>query len=123
MDEAGDPRMRLVAERQAAVDRLAGLDREFEGIVEAAGSANADDEHDPEGATIAFERQHLAALLDQAREQLSQLDAALQRLNDGSYGVCRLCGQPIGSARLEARPTADTCITCAGQQGRRRRAG
>jgi RNA polymerase-binding protein DksA len=122
MDEADDPRMRLVAERQAAVDRLAGLDREFEGIVEATGSANADDEHDPEGATIAFERQHLAALLDQAREQLSQLDAALQRLNDGSYGLCRQCGRPIGSARLEARPAADTCITCAGQQGRRHRA-
>ena len=120
MNEERKARSRLLAERQAAVDRLAGLDREFAGIVEAAGSANADDEHDPEGATIAFERQHLAALLDQAREQLSELDAALQRLNDGSYGLCRQCGRPIGAARLEARPAADTCITCAGQRGRRR---
>ena len=117
MNEERKARSRLLAERQAAVDRLDGLDREFAGIVEAAGSA---DEHDPEGATIAFERQHLAALLDQAREQLSELDAALQRLNDGSYGLCRQCGRPIGAARLEARPAADTCITCAGQRGRRR---
>ena len=120
MDEERDARARLLAERQAAVDRLAGLDREFAGIVEAAGSANADDEHDPEGATIAFERQHVAALLGQAREQLSQLDAALQRLDDGSYGLCAQCGRPIGTARLAARPAADTCIICAGQRGRRR---
>ncbi len=120
MDEEHDARARLLAERQAAVDRLAGLDREFAGIVEAAGSANADDEHDPEGATIAFERQHVAALLGQAREQLRQLDAALQRLEDGSYGLCAQCGRPIGTARLAARPAADTCIICAGQRGRRR---
>ena len=118
MEETRDTRATLLAERQAAVDRLAGLDREFAGIVEAAGSANADDEHDPEGATIAFERQHLAALLAQAREQLKQLDAALQRVDDGSYGVCARCGRPIGAARLGARPAADTCISCAGQRGR-----
>jgi DnaK suppressor protein len=119
MDDGGETRARLVAERQAAVDRLAGLDREFAGIVEAAGSANADDEHDPEGATIAFERQHVAALLGQAREQLRQLDAALVRLDDGSYGLCSQCGRPIGAARLDARPAAETCITCAGQRSRR----
>ncbi len=116
MNEGRDPRARLLAERQAAVDRMAGLDREFAGIVAAAGSANTDDEHDPEGATIAFERQHIAALLDQGREQLSQLDAALQRLDDGSYGQCLRCGRPIGTARLAARPAADTCIDCAGKQ-------
>jgi len=56
----------LTAERASTLEQLAGLEREFDGIVEAAGSANADDEHDPEGATIAFERQHVAALLGQA---------------------------------------------------------
>ncbi|MGO8955951.1 MAG: TraR/DksA family transcriptional regulator [Streptosporangiaceae bacterium] len=116
MDEQHDARARLLAARQAAVDRLAGLDREFAGIVESAGSANADDEHDPEGATIAFERQHVAALLDQAREQLRQLDAALQRVADGSYGTCVRCGRPIGAERLAARPGADNCISCAGQR-------
>ncbi len=119
MDQEPDARARLLAAQQAAADRLAGLDREFAGIVEAAGSANADDEHDPEGATIAFERQHLAALLDQARDQLRQLDMALRRLDDGSYGQCVRCGRPIGTARLAARPAADTCIACAGQRGGR----
>ena len=103
----------LAAERQAALDRLAALEREHAGIVEAAGSANADDEHDPEGATIAFEREHVAALLGQTREHLSQVDAALRRLDDGSYGRCERCGQPIAAGRLAARPTATACVSCA----------
>jgi len=108
-----DPRVLLDAERRAALGRLAALERDFTGIVEAAGSANADDEHDPEGATIAFERQHVAALLALAREQLSQVDAALRRLDDGNYGTCQHCGEPIPAERLAARPTASTCVGCA----------
>src|SRR5271165_3680157 len=110
MTADGPARALLEAERQAALDRLAALERDHAGIVDAANSANADDEHDPEGATIAFERQHVAALLAQAREQLSQLDGALQRLDEGRYGQCVRCGQPIGTARLAARPAADICI-------------
>jgi DnaK suppressor protein len=104
---------RLEAERAAAARQLAALSREFGGIVEAASQANADDEHDPEGATIAFERQHIAALADQVRERLAQVDAALHRLDDGSYGTCERCGQPIGAERLAARPAAATCVRCA----------
>jgi DnaK suppressor protein len=118
MTADASPRALLEAERQAALERVAALEREHAGIVDAAGSANADDEHDPEGATIAFERQHLAALLAQTREQLSQVDAALGRVDDGSYGQCERCGQPIAPARLAARPTATTCINCAGRPAR-----
>jgi DnaK suppressor protein len=115
MTTDGNPRTLLEAERQAALDRLAALERDHAGIVDSAGSANSDDEHDPEGATIAFEREHVAALLDQTREHLSQVDAALGRLAEGTYGQCQRCGQPIAAGRLEARPTATTCITCASQ--------
>ena len=103
----------LLAERADALRRVAALEREFAGIAEAAGSAGTDDEHDPEGATLAFERQHAAALLDQARERLAAIDAALDRVRDGRYGVCDRCGQPIGDDRLAARPAALTCIRCA----------
>lgn len=108
-----DAARRLAAERADALQRLAGLEREFAGIVESAALAAADDEHDPEGATIAYERQHAAALLGQVREHLVQIDAALARLEQGSYGTCGSCGQPIGAARLAARPVATTCIGCA----------
>ena len=112
-DSRQQPATLLEAERQAALDRLAALERDHVGIVEAAGSANNDDEHDPEGATIAFEREHVAALLDQTREHLGQVDAALRRLDEGRYGQCERCGQPIAAGRLEARPTATACISCA----------
>ena len=112
-----DPRELLLAERADALRRVAALEREFAGIAEAASAGGTDDEHDPEGATLAFERQHTAALLDQAREQLTAIDAALGRLEAGRYGRCDRCGQPIGADRLAARPAALTCVRCAGGGG------
>jgi DnaK suppressor protein len=106
----------LLAERARALRQVTALDREFTVIAEAAGSGGTDDEHDPEGATLAFERQHAAALLVQAREQLAAVDAALGRLEAGRYGVCERCGQPIGDDRLAARPTALTCVGCAARR-------
>ncbi len=82
--------------------------------MESASQANSDDEHDPEGATLAFERQHLVALIEQARHRLGGIDAALARIEDGSYGRCVRCGGAIGSPRLAARPAAATCVRCAG---------
>jgi RNA polymerase-binding transcription factor DksA len=112
MSDPSDARALLTAARERALARLDSLEREFGGIVEAARGAGTDDEHDPEGATLAFERQHVAALAEAAREYLADIDAALARLADGSYGTCRVCGQPIGAGRLAARPAARTCIGC-----------
>jgi RNA polymerase-binding protein DksA len=111
-----DARERLAADRAGVLTRLGGLEREFAAIVESSRSANIDDEHDPEGATIAFERQHAAALIGQARRHLAQIDAAMLRLDDGSFGRCERCGRPIGAERLAARPAATTCITCAARR-------
>jgi DnaK suppressor protein len=106
-------RSRLAEDRSETLDRLSGLERERAGIVEATESANSDDEHDPEGATIAFEREHTTALLERARQHLDEIDAALRRLDEDAYGTCASCGQPIAADRLAARPTATTCIRCA----------
>jgi RNA polymerase-binding transcription factor len=111
---------RLQSERQAALTRATALEREFADIVAAASAANADDEHDPEGATIAFERQHVAALLEQARDRLALVEESVQRVAHGSSGTCTGCGEPIPPARLAARPTATTCVACAGRDTRRR---
>src|SRR4029077_17421159 len=109
----------LRGERERARDRVAALEREFAGLAEAASAAGTDDEHDREGATLRCERQHAAALLEAAREQVAAVDAALRRLDEGRYGVCERCGQPIGAERMAARPAAATCVRCAGG-GRRR---
>ena len=103
----------LRAEQARAQQRIAALEREFADIAAAAAAGGTDDEHAPEGATLAFERQHAAALLAAAREQLAAIEAALQRLATGRYGICERCGQPIGAERLAARPAAVTCIRCA----------
>lgn len=83
-------------------------------VVESADSTTGDDEHDPEGSTIAFERAQVHALAQQARERLGEVDAAMARLDVGAYGMCGRCGQPIAPERLAARPAAALCIICAG---------
>jgi DnaK suppressor protein len=103
----------LAAERESTQARLAALEREFDGIVESSAATATDDEHDPEGGTTAFERQHLAALIGQARSRLAEISQALDRLDAGSYGQCERCGRPIGAERLAARPATTTCISCA----------
>ena len=103
----------LLAERDAALAQIAALSREFDGVVAASRASNADDEHDPEGATIAFERQQVAALIEAARRRLADVEAALGRRRVGTYGRCAGCGRPIAAERLAARPAAPTCIDCA----------
>jgi RNA polymerase-binding transcription factor DksA len=111
--EGMDPRRRLETEREDALARLAALTADYEGVVAASRDTNADDEHDPEGATIAFERSQIGALVRQVRGHLVEIDEAVTRVADGSYGTCERCGERIADARLEARPTARTCIRCA----------
>ena len=89
------------------------LTRDLARIVEASESSNADDEHDPEGSTIAFERAQLTALLDAAHRRLADVDHVLERLEAGDDGACERCGSPIGAERLQARPAARLCIDCA----------
>lgn len=107
----------LEHERQATLDRLATLTDDFDKLVAASRGDNADDEHDPEGATIAFERSQLDALVQQARRHLIEIDAASARLSNGTYGTCQLCGRPIPEARLRARPTARNCVNCGARGG------
>jgi DnaK suppressor protein len=108
-----DVRDVLGGEREATVVRLRAMTSEFEDIVAASVDANADDEHDPEGSTIAFERAQLAALISEARAYLDDLDRAVARLDTGTYGTCDRCGAQIAEERLAARPASLTCVRCA----------
>jgi DnaK suppressor protein len=110
--ERDDTLRRLRAEAQAQVERL---DLDLLEVFEASRSSNADDEHDPEGSTIAFERAQLTALLAAGRRRLAELDDALARSAAGRYGDCESCGEPIPAERLAVRPFATTCVTCAGR--------
>jgi DnaK suppressor protein len=104
----------LELERRRMLNRLRALAAEFEGIVAASLDANCDDEHDPEGATIAFERERTAALRGQVEAQIRDVDRALARVAAGEYGFCRSCRCPIATERLRALPVTELCIGCAG---------
>lgn len=106
-------RTQLDDERVLVHRRLAGLTRDFGRIVEASRDVATDDEHDPEGQTIAFERAQLVTLIGQAQRHHDELDRALERLEAGAYGDCESCGIPIAGARLAVRPAATLCIGCA----------
>jgi RNA polymerase-binding transcription factor DksA len=116
--DARSPREVLVAEQAAVLAQVGALERSLDDIVRASESSNADDEHDPEGSTIAFERAQVTALLAHTRARLSETAEALQRLDAGDYGRCERCGTAIPVERLVARPTARTCIHCAGTRRR-----
>ena len=106
-------RASLTAERVAAASRIAALERDIATIVESAKGGATDDEHDAEGATIAFERAQAMALLEETRLQVEVLDRALGRVDAGSYGRCESCGEAIAPERLAVRPAATHCIGCA----------
>ncbi|MET0997559.1 MAG: TraR/DksA C4-type zinc finger protein [Marmoricola sp.] len=116
MDAGGpviSPRDLLAADRVETEDRLTRLRDDYSGVVAATRDANSDDEHDPEGHTIAYERSQTGALVRQAERHLAEIDAALLRVEQGTYGICESCGEEVPAERLEARPTARTCIACA----------
>jgi DnaK suppressor protein len=89
------------------------------------GIADVLDSHDGAGddqadtGTKAFEREQEMTVLANAREAIYQTRHALERIDDGSYGACESCGNPIGKLRLQAFPRATLCVTCKQQQERR----
>jgi RNA polymerase-binding transcription factor DksA len=117
-DADGARRAEVQRDRAETTAAIASLEQEFVGIVESTEGANIDDEHDPEGATIAFERQRVAALIDERRRHLRALDDAERRIGAGTYGTCRICGGEIGEERLRALPSTTVCVSCARKEGR-----
>lgn len=106
-------RAALDARRTRILERVIGLEEARTAIVRSVAVDPPDDEHDPEGATTAFERQQLAALIAAAHAELAEVGLALDRVALGTAGSCTRCGLPIRAARLEARPATATCVECA----------
>ncbi|AWB89810.1 TraR/DksA family transcriptional regulator [Salinibacterium hongtaonis] len=106
-------REQLLSQQRVTEQLMADLGSDIRLIVEARHDSNVDDEHDPEGATIAFERSQTDALLKQSTQRLGEISAALRRIDLGTFGTCVNCGQQIAVARLDARAYAATCIDCA----------
>jgi RNA polymerase-binding transcription factor len=87
-----------------------------ERLGDAVGGAG-DDQADAGAKT--FQREYELALTENARDLRDLAERALARIDDGTYGICGSCGQPIGKARLEAFPRATLCVTCKQREERR----
>jgi RNA polymerase-binding transcription factor DksA len=101
---------RLAAEITSSEQALAGLMRD-------SGAGAGDDDADT--GTKNITREHEMSLAANARETLEQTERALQRLVAGTYGVCEVCGKPIGKARMQAFPRATLCVEDKQKQERR----
>ncbi|HLX77658.1 MAG TPA: TraR/DksA C4-type zinc finger protein [Acidimicrobiales bacterium] len=98
--------------RAATVVLVTDLEDDLAAIAEST-SMGPDDEHDPEGSTVGYERARVGSLLERTRRYLSDLDAALERVRLGTYGFCDHCGEAILPERLKVLPTATLCVDCA----------
>jgi DnaK suppressor protein len=104
----------LLEERQRVEHALTTLREEHPGslddeVEEVAATA---DDHLANTASATLGREIDYTLGDNAEQVISEIDAALQRIEDGTYGVCASCGREIPPARLEANPWASLCIDC-----------
>ena len=104
---------RLETERRDTEYAMAQLSGDVSTVQKSRHDSPTDDEHDPEGATLAYEQSQAASLLRQATSRLDDIDHALSRITVGTYGTCIGCGKAISYARLGARPYASHCIVCA----------
>jgi DnaK suppressor protein len=112
-------RSRLAEERRLAESQIAAVTAQLEEIIASSQFVATDDEHDPDGSTVAFERSKVSTMLNHSRARLAEVDAALERMDAGVYGKCESCDEPISIERLLARPVARLCISCATAKGRR----
>jgi DnaK suppressor protein len=105
-------RERLQAERERVLAEVQSLRDDLSHSIEDLVDEDGNDSHLADSATETLDRGMEQSLEDNAENLLAHIDAALARLDEGTYGRCERCGQPIAEERLEALPYATRCIEC-----------
>jgi DnaK suppressor protein len=104
-------RQRMLEERQRVVDAIDNIHAENPGSIgEETEETTFQDNHLGDIATATFDREMASTLEDNSTHVLAEIDAALKRIDEGTFGVCTRCGKPISAERLEALPWATLCI-------------
>ncbi|WP_435741528.1 TraR/DksA family transcriptional regulator [Nocardioides sp. SYSU DS0663] len=104
-------------QREHSARIVESLDTEVSGLMRDSGDGAGQDQADV--GSSSFERDHELTVLGLERDKLAQIDRALGRIADGTYGRCESCGEPIGKMRLMAFPRATLCMTCKQREERR----
>jgi RNA polymerase-binding protein DksA len=115
--ELAEVRDRLELEMTAVRGEIAAAESQIAERMSDVAEGAGDDQADAGAKT--FEREQEMALTYHARELLAQNERAVTRIEQGTYGVCESCGQPIGKARLQAFPRATLCVICKQREERR----
>ena len=109
--DIGRFRERLLDERRRVEDAIANIHHENPGSLrDELEEPTGIDNHSGDVASVTFDRELAITLEEHEVKTLDAIDAALRRIDEGGYGTCRRCGQPIGEERLEALPWATLCI-------------
>jgi DnaK suppressor protein len=105
---------RLLEERERTVKAIAYLHEEHQGTTEDEQRelSGGLDNHLADIATNTYDRELDSTLEESEEIHLAHIDAALKRIEDGTFGICENCGKPIGTERLEAMPWVTLCIDC-----------
>ena len=110
-------RANLAKELERLREDLAKVESEMDALIKDGGEGAGDDQADAGNKT--FEREHEMSLLINARDMVIQTERAIDRIDNKSYGVCEVCGNQIGKARLEVFPRATLCMICKQKEERR----
>jgi RNA polymerase-binding protein DksA len=105
-------KQRLLDERERLSREIAELDADLSESLEDSSEESPYDQHMAETAGVTLDREVDLTLQENARAALAQIERALMKLENGSYGRCNKCGKPIGAARLEIMPFATLCVDC-----------
>ena len=118
--EIADLRIRLEEERVQLDAQLTTIEEDSFASTQSdsSGDVGLDDEPADAG-TATFEREKDLSIENNVRDLLHKIDRALKRIDDGTYGICDICGKPIEKARVKALPYVDLCIKDAQAQSRR----
>ncbi|WP_198676051.1 MULTISPECIES: TraR/DksA family transcriptional regulator [Kribbella] len=115
--EVEELRAELEADAVHLKEEIRDAEQEIVGLLRDGGDGAGNDQADVGSTTL--ERDHEMSLANNARDMLDQIERALSRIDDGTYGVCESCGQAIGKGRLQAFPRATLCVSCKEREERR----
>jgi len=119
-EEIDELRQRLESERAELAAQLTTIEDQAFAATQSdmSGDVGVDDESADAG-TATFEREKELSIEQNVRDLIQKIDRALKRIEDGTYGICEVCGKPIEKARIKALPYVDLCIKDAQARSRR----
>jgi DnaK suppressor protein len=119
-DSLGTIRKRLMEQREELQNQLAAIEESATGLSQSEMSGEVSyDEDFADAGSFTFEREKEFSIANNVTDLRTKTDRALHRIEEGSYGICESCGQPIEAARLKALPHVTLCLKCKKAEERR----